>query len=578
MNRTHLTPNDVLKRLQELSADPQAADVASWIRCTDAVELVRAQAKMGWFVLCGLGRRLFVHTVVVPEEIIRSATASDLHLWSGNPSAQWSFALGPNEPSLSAPLSSIGSKAIATGEQLVFLRETKARTPSSYIELSNCFSQALDLHLVPERESWVHIDEHGDPQDIVKVFRNNKHHGRSELFVLARHDAVEDYAKLGRTCIVTMFEANRSVDRTFRDLNARHETQKASRTLYVRQWHDNKSYGYTRGVSINYVTKRQRLRLVSSFLDFRRTTKFATFLAYDWKNKRVANISCSPEKLASYFDNDGRPHQLSPAFFKPDVILKYKSDSDRFMVNERSLSCRESWHLETFDVNDAGQIHTYLCYLSRLPYTEQLYWQSFNEEPRGEVGPVGPIAERAFRADFLGDFDRSYDGLREVKRTLERWREKSVPWWTLRADNLPSRTCRVFTEAVREWAQEIQHLQQLVVEGFEESWLRSYVKIATDSEHKGARSLKLLEVLVNAILDEEQHSKTMLAPLIELNRTRTEVSSHAGGVTARRRTQQAISKCGGLRFHFAALCSDVAECLLEIEQAMAAAETKFGLP
>jgi hypothetical protein len=33
----------------------------------------------------------------------------------------------------------------------------------------------------------------------------------------------------------------------------------------------------------------------------------------------------------------------------------------------------------TFDINDEGQVHTYLRYLRDLPYKGQLYWKAFNE-------------------------------------------------------------------------------------------------------------------------------------------------------------------------------------------------------
>jgi hypothetical protein len=46
------------------------------------------------------------------------------------------------------------------------------------------------------------------------------------------------------------------------------------------------------------------------------------------------------------------------------------------------VSCRSAWHLPGYDVNEAGQIHAYICDLRQLPYSEQLYWQSFNVEPK----------------------------------------------------------------------------------------------------------------------------------------------------------------------------------------------------
>ena len=76
---------------------------------------------------------------------------------------------------------------------------------------------------------------------------------------------------------------------------------------------------------------------------------------------------------------------MSPAFFKSEVLHKYKADSAKFELTDRTISCRGAWHLTTYDVNEAGQVHTYVGYLGDLPYREQVYWQSFNEFPKGPL-------------------------------------------------------------------------------------------------------------------------------------------------------------------------------------------------
>jgi len=70
------------------------------------------------------------------------------------------------------------------------------------------------------------------------------------------------------------------------------------------------------------------------------------------------------------------------AFFRPEVILKYKTDKDKYTVGERDITCRAAWHLQAFDVNEAGQVFAYICYLRNLPYAEQVHWHSYNEAPR----------------------------------------------------------------------------------------------------------------------------------------------------------------------------------------------------
>ena len=64
------------------------------------------------------------------------------------------------------------------------------------------------------------------------------------------------------------------------------------------------------------------------------------------------------------------------------MLLKYKKDPEKYLLEDRSITARNSWYLKTYDINAAGQVHTYLIYLSHLPYEEQVYWKSANEAPK----------------------------------------------------------------------------------------------------------------------------------------------------------------------------------------------------
>jgi hypothetical protein len=109
--------------------------------------------------------------------------------------------------------------------------------------------------------------------------------------------------------------------------------------------------------------------------------QYASFITHDWRHDEIREISCAPGATASYFDDSDLPFEISPVFFKPEVLLRYKADRDKYSFSGRSIYCRGSWSLETFDINDAGQVHTYIRYLGYLPYEEQLYWRSYNEPP-----------------------------------------------------------------------------------------------------------------------------------------------------------------------------------------------------
>ena len=127
------------------------------------------------------------------------------------------------------------------------------------------------------------------------------------------------------------------------------------------------------------------------------------------------------------------------------------------------MSCRAAWHLEGIDVNEAGQVHAYICYLRRLPYAEQLHWLSFNEPPKAG------ISQRAFINDFKGEFVFFTDSLQQVMSIVRRWRDDKVVWWTLRDERLLERVNTPLTASRDEWAEAFMDLAKLVVEGFETS-------------------------------------------------------------------------------------------------------------
>lgn len=164
----------------------------------------------------------------------------------------------------------------------------------------------------------------------------------------------------------------------------------------------------------------------------------------------------------NYFTKSDLPFELSPAFFRAEVLARYKADPDKYRLDDRSITCRNAWYLKTYDINEAGQVHTYLCYLADLPIAEQRYWKAFNEEPKGG------ISKRAYETDFEGQWASEYDALVELKRKIEVLNASSHPWWSARTSTLLDTTRYPATDAEKESADEILALDQLVVEGFVE--------------------------------------------------------------------------------------------------------------
>jgi hypothetical protein len=182
--------------------------------------------------------------------------------------------------------------------------------------------------------------------------------------------------------------------------------------LYFRSHREGANGSWLRGVQI--IRPRLSSEEFGKYLydKDREPKQYASFITQDWKNKRVVEVSCAPDAMASYFEEDSPlPFEISPAFFNAAVLDKYKTDPEKYSLEHRSISCRNAWHLQTYDVNSSGQIHTYIKYLGDLPYSEQLYWKSFNESPKGS------ISQRAFTTDIKGEWSDYPDPLRELQAT-----------------------------------------------------------------------------------------------------------------------------------------------------------------
>ncbi len=293
-----------------------------------------------------------------------------------------------------------------------------------------------------------------------------------------------------------------------------------------------------------------------------REKQYVSFVALDWKNKAVRQISCAPGATANYFTTSDLPYETSPAFFRPEVLSKYKADTEKYKLEDRSISCRAAWHLQTYDINDAGQVHTYLVYLRNLPYEEQLYWKAHNEKPRGG------LSKRAITTDFEGDFDLSYDALTSLVNALREWVRRDVSWWTLRSEELIGRVHYPATASPDEWANEILALHQLLVEGFEEKWLRERARTLGQSPDAKIRSLKLLEECLVALGYELDNARRITSPLHQLNELRSKLKGHAPGRQVTEIKRAAISEHGTYRKHFRELCRECDEAVRSIDDAL----------
>ena len=375
-------------------------------------------------------------------------------------------------------------------------------------------------------------------------------------------DLLDEYLVLTDSVIIRTFDFIRYRPDNFSGWHAAHDARFQSEGDIHYRSHVEPGYAsYLRGIQLvrSLATRDQ----VADRHD--QTTakerQYASFIAKDWKNNVIREISCEPGQTANYFTKSDLPFEVSPAFFNPEVLLKYKADSAKYRLAGRSISCRGAWSLQTYDINDAGQVHTYLVYLRNLPYKEQLYWKSYNEEPKG------PISKRAFATDFEGTWHLEYDPLDSLLQVLGDLNRDQVPWWTLRSVKLREQLHYPVTTSADEWATEILNLDQLVVEGFETTWLRDKAQAMGRTLAPNFASLRLAEECLLGLAFAEKDAKKIVAPLREAHDLRTKVKGHASGKDGAALKRQILENHGSYKEHFRAICQKCDESIRELVEA-----------
>lgn len=256
--------------------------------------------------------------------------------------------------------------------------------------------------------------------------------------------------------------------------------------------------------------------------------EYVSFITYDWKHKVIITNSCNPGTLDNYFQDTGKPFETSPVFFKSDVLLKYKNEPEKYELKERTIYCRGAWFLPTYDINSEGQVHTYIYYLSYLPYREQLHWKQYNENPKGS------ISERAYKNDFKAEFSNEYNPLELIKIHLRSFpplqtQANSVVIWKPKEEleTLLGKVHYVSSGKLNEYKDFLMSLTILIIDGLQTTELQKLVKLNPEFK-EDTKSLGCLKLLLQDLKISEETINSIINPLRSLQEKRSKYAGHGG--------------------------------------------------
>ncbi|WP_144157534.1 hypothetical protein [Paraburkholderia sp. BCC1885] len=507
---------------------------------------------------------VFVHSVLVPKSSIKLRDKAGFTNWHGNPYDGPSCGMvygGGERARVEYDKGALGASGmLAVARRLIFARSFDVlHSGDAYYELAQELTHAHGLHWVEERSAWCRLDERGDVEDVARVeISEGSTPGMKTTVVAISRKVLDLHMAATGTSVLQMFDSvvHRAEFHGF-DGGVERQFVDTQNSLVMKYRVDSNEASYFRGAQI-LRPPLNALELGEAMLAKDREPKqHATYISQDFKNHRIAEVSCSPSALASYFERDSTlPLQTSPVFFRPEVLDKYKADPDKYKLESRSITCRNAWYLKTYDFNDAGQVHTMICYLGDLPYDEQLYWKSFNEKPKAS------ISKRSFKTDFQGTFDDEGDPLDQLKDTLRVLSDLKPDWFSFREPKLLDQLHYPLTSSHKGWNEVIVTLAKCVTEGLEKRFLEKAARNLGSVGDPKWGSIKWVEELLKRIEVDDDRVPEICFPLFEVQRLRSKLGgTHASGGEANEIRKQLLKTYGTPLAHIKTLSAQLSESL-----------------
>jgi hypothetical protein len=516
----------VLEQLRQLADIPQQ-DAGPWLASAESgVKFLKEHLRSDTTVLYASLNAVMIHGVLVPLKHLEPADHKNLSDEFIGPNDSWiiehsSGGGRPDRVYLAPPLGRLG-EPFDEGEKLVFERPFVGRQGDTPIEISQKLVHALDLHFIDERNAWCRLDEDGDLLDVIKIVRENLEDWtkRITIVTILSNDFAE-YMRLANMGMLIFFDFTRTRLISSNGWKGVTPVEFNIRDLFY--------HGGVMGEQGSYINGHMIVRpavsyddIVKAHMEVRdpRKRQYAMFKGIDLKTKECIEVSANPRGLSNYFQRESTlPLEMSPAFFNAEVLHRYKADPVKYDLEDRTITCRGAWSLRTYDINKEGQVHTYLRYLGELPYKEQLYWQSFNEWPKGT------LSERAITTDFNGEVYRGYDALNALKGLILKLDESPPSWWQPRGETLRKSARCPATSSAAEWGGEVLALDQLVNEGFLPRQLRKLASTLGVKPQADWGAFKLLEECLAAKSSDQVDAKSVMGAFRRLRELRNHLNS-----------------------------------------------------
>ncbi len=565
----------LIERLAGMDEVPgDESEVASWMRGDKHLKLLRDDARGSELMVAGftaVPRPTCLNSYIVPMNLpkLQEGTLSFAG-WSPNPyhgsAARYSWGRGSDGVKPSFEIRGMGGQLPSEGSSLVFFRSAEGVGHVSR-EVAQDFVHVSGIFWHRERKAYSKLDHRGDWLDVVS--QSSRDDSAPVDLITVHRETLDLHLVAVSAVLVRVFEFDLSrvplgrhfdFDRSIKRVTTR-EADLQYRELFIEG-----QLNRIRGAQVirPRLTPEQVEQLVvdGRIIDPSKSEP-VEFIVYDMRNRRVTTVTTDPSSTTNYFEaaKNQLPYETSPAFFRSEVLSKYRADRDKYDMSDGWIVCRGAWVLRNYSINDAGQVAAYICYLRELPYEEQIYWKAFNEEPKSG------LSRRAFQNDFLGKWAEEAAPLEKLELLLDKWESDEVEWWKPPEDLAHRRLAVPYGDSRDEWARALGALSNVVLEGFRIQTIREAL---TDSDlrfSKDERSISLLERLLQA--HDVIRGDMRLEALREVNQLRNlGGSAHRVGSKGRMATGDALEQHGSYAAHYEHLCNGLGKELALVDRVL----------
>ena len=460
------------------------------------------------------GENIWLFSLAVPKDKLVGDYADKLINWNIN-AAYYGYYMNHNhEYFLSKPCESCTPEEILEDAIPVFYMRKMFAEKKFDVELNQQISHVLELAKldeVNEPNNYYKLDK----GDFVKVVE-------AENDILSIHtmkkEDLDKFLSISNSVLIRFFEFTISGKDVNLNLESELITDEKPDIYYT--YFQNSEMGY----AIKEINGFQVIYPEKDFEEREKETNFETFRIQDLESGKLINSTCNPDKVSNMFTKKNYPRDLSSVYFSKDVLDKYKKDSEKFTINDRSITCRDYWTLRYFMSDDKSQAVVYLCDLSSLPYEEQKHWKRFNEEPHSSIPP------HIIKNDFLGEWHDLVDPLKILKTNLRQFpkckfngNEVSI-WEEKNKGSIRSLDNIGYLEdgSKDEWEREINKLWQICVEGLNRKKINKIADFYGCSEGN-TQSIDNLRAILNKLDIDSVKVDAITTPLYELNSYRQDV-------------------------------------------------------